>query len=102
MNTNTNKTAFIPTRDDLIGFISDGEKEIWGFRPRVVWAEMSYEELDAWGRKLSAQLTAHRREETIRNRIQRKIRHAAHVMWVAKKQSYFTPHTFTIGQVVGV
>jgi len=101
-NTNNTKTAFIPTRDQLIGFISDGEKEIWGFRPRANWSQLSYEELDQWGRELSAQLTRHRKEAAIRRRQLRKIRKAEHKMWVAKKRSYFTPTKFTIEIVVNL
>lgn len=99
MNNNTN-TTFVPTRDQLIGFISDGEKEIWGRRPRPIWSELSYEQLDQWGRELSAQLTRHRKEEAVRRRQLRKIRKAEHRMWVAKKRSYFTPTNFTISIVV--
>ncbi len=101
-NTNNTKTAFVPTRDQLIGFISDGEKEIWGFRPRPVWSELSYEQLDQWGRELSAQLTRHRKEQTVRRRQLRKIRKAAHRMWVAKKATYFTPVEWNIGILVNI
>ncbi len=95
-------TPFVPTRDQLIGFISDGEKEIWGFRPRPVWSELSYQQLDQWGRELSAQLTRHRKEQTVRRRQLRKIRKAAHRMWVAKKATYFTPIEWNIGQLVSI
>jgi len=97
-----NATPFVPTRDQLVGFISDGEKEIWGFRPRPVWDDLSYDELDRWGRELSAQLTRHRKEQTVRRRQLRKIRKAAHKMWVEKKASYFSPTSWTIGQMVAI
>ena len=91
---------FIPTRDDLIGYISDTYKEINGFRPRPIWSEISYEELDKWGRELSAEVAVYRKERVIRDRIARNLRRANHRAWVDKKRTYFTPKTFTVGDVV--
>ena len=90
---------FVPSRDDLIGYISDSHKEIHGFRPRPIWSEISYEELDKWGRSLAAELVIYRKQRVIRDRIARKLRRANHRAWVEKKQSYFTPKTFTVGDV---
>ena len=69
---------FTPTRDDLIGYISDTYKEINGFRPRPIWSEISYEELDKWGRELSAEVAVYRKERVIRDRIARNLRRANH------------------------
>ena len=91
---------FVPTRDDLIGFISDTYKEINGFRPRPNWSELTYNQLDQWGQRLSAEVTAYRKQEVIRNRIARGLRRAQQRAWVEKKRGYFTPATFTIGNVV--
>ena len=91
---------FIPTRDDLIGYISDTYKEINGFRPRPIWSEISYEELDKWGRELSSEVAVYRKERVIRDRSARNLRRANHRVWVEKKRSYFTPKTFTVGDVV--
>lgn len=91
---------FVPTRDDLIGYISDTYKEINGFRPRPIWSEISYEELDKWGRELAAEVVTYRKQEAIRNRIARGLRRAQHRAWVEKKRSYFTPKTTTVGDVV--
>ena len=91
---------FVPSRDDLIGYISDTYKEINGFRPRPIWSEISYEELDKWGRELSAEVVTYRKQEVIRNRISRNLRRAQHRAWVEKKRSYFTPKTTTVGDVV--
>ena len=91
---------FVPTRDDLIGFISDTYKEINGFRPRPVWSELTYNQLDQWGQRLSAEVTAYRNQEVIRNRIARGLRRAQQRAWVEKKRGYFTPATFTLGNVV--
>ena len=91
---------FTPTRDDLIGYISDTYKEINGFRPRPIWSEISYEELDKWGRELAAEVVTYRKQEAIRNRISRNLRRAQHRAWVEKKRSYFTPKTTTVGDVV--
>ena len=99
---NADRIPFVPTRDDLIGFISDGEKEIWGFRPRVNWSEISYEELDKWGRKLSAELTAHRKQSVIRDRIERKLRTAEQKLWTEKKRGYFKPVSWSIGDLVAL
>jgi hypothetical protein len=94
------QVPFVPTRDDLIGFISDTYKEINGFRPRPVWSEISYEELDKWGRELSAEVMKYRKDEVKRNRIARNLRRAQQKAWVEKKRSYFTPVSFTIGQLI--
>ena len=99
---NADSVPFIPTRDDLIGFISDTYKEINGFRPRPNWSELSYEQLDKWGRELSAEVVAYRKQEAIRNRIARNLRRAQLRAWVEKKKGYFTPTTFTIGSIVTV
>ena len=97
---NVDSVPFIPTRDDLIGFISDTYKEINGFRPRPNWSELTYNQLDQWGQRLSAEVTAYRKQEVIRNRIARGLRRAQQRAWVDKKRGYFTPATFTLGNVV--
>lgn len=99
---NNNMTPFVPTRDDLIGFISDTYKEINGFRPRPNWADLSYEQLDMWGRELAAEVVAYRKQEAIRNRIARNLRRAQLQTWVEKKKGYFPSITFTIGSIVTV
>lgn len=99
---NDNMTPFVPTRDDLIGFISDTYKEINGFRPRYAWSSFTYEELDQWGRKLSDEVRTHRKEEARRQRIQRKLRRVRHLLWVEKKRTYFNPTSFTVGMVAGL
>jgi hypothetical protein len=91
---------FVPTRDDLIGYISDTYKEINGFRPRPVWSELTYNQLDQWGRQLAAEAVTHRKQEVIRNRIARGLRRAQQRAWVEKKRGYFTPSTFTLGNLV--
>ena len=91
---------FVPTRDDLIGFISDTYKEINGFRPRPVWSELTYNQLDQWGRELSVQVFNYRKEQVVRNRIARGLRRAEQRAWVEKKRGYFTPVTFTLGNIV--
>ncbi len=97
---NVDSVPFIPTRDDLIGFISDTYKEINGFRPRPNWSELTYNQLDQWGQRLSAEVTAYRKQEVIRNRIARGLRRAQQRAWVEKKRGYFTPATFTLGNIV--
>ena len=91
---------FVPTRDDLIGFISDTYKEINGFRPRPVWSDISYEELDKWGRKLTAEVVKYRKESAKRERIMRNLRRAQQRAWVEKKRSYFTPVSITLGDIL--
>jgi hypothetical protein len=97
---NVDSVPFVPTRDDLIGFISDTYKEINGFRPRPNWSELTYNQLDQWGQRLSAEVTAYRKQEVIRNRIARGLRRAQQRAWVDKKRGYFTPATFTLGNIV--
>ncbi len=97
---NVDSVPFVPTRDDLIGFISDTYKEINGFRPRPNWSELTYNQLDQWGQRLSAEVTAYRKQEVIRNRIARGLRRAQQRAWVEKKRGYFTPPTFTLGNIV--
>jgi len=96
----SDSVPFVPTRDDLIGFISDTYKEINGFRPRPNWSELTYNQLDQWGQRLSAEVTAYRKQEVIRNRIARGLRRAQQRAWVEKKRGYFTPATFTLGNIV--
>jgi hypothetical protein len=91
---------FVPTRDDLIGYISDTHKEINGFRPRPNWSELSYEQLDKWGRQLGVDVVTYRKQEVVRNRISRNLRRAQQRAWVIKKKSYFTSGSFTVGDVV--
>lgn len=97
---NDTVTPFVPTRDDLIGYISDTYKEINGFRPRPNWSALTYEELDKWGRELSAEATLHRKQEVQRARLSRKLRRARQRAWVQKKRTYFTPTTFTLGMLM--
>jgi len=96
----SDSVPFVPTRDDLIGFISDTYKEINGFRPRPNWSELTYNQLDQWGQRLSAEVTAYRKQEVIRNRIARGLRRAQQRAWVEKKRGYFTPARFTLGNIV--
>jgi hypothetical protein len=91
---------FVPTRDDLIGYISDTHKEINGMRPRPDWSELSYEQLDKWGRSLATEAVTYRKQEVVRNRISRNLRRAQQRAWVIKKKSYFTSGSFTVGDVV--
>ena len=91
---------FVPTRDDLIGFISDTYKEINGFRPRPNWSELTYNQLDQWGQQLSAEVVVYRKQEVVRNRIARGLRRAQQRAWVEKKRGYFTPEPITLGNVV--
>ena len=97
---NVDSIPFIPTRDDLIGFISDTYKEINGFRPRPNWSELTYNQLDQWGQQLSAEVVAYRKQEVVRNRIARGLRRAQQRAWVEKKRCYFTPEPITLGNVV--
>jgi hypothetical protein len=97
---NVDSVPFIPTRDDLIGYISDTYKEINGFRPRPTRSELTYNQLDQWGRQLAAEAVTHRKQEVIRNRIARGLRRAQQRAWVEKKRGYFTPSTFTLGNLV--
>jgi len=97
---NADSVPFVPTRDDLIGFISDTYKEINGFRPRPVWDTLTYQELDRWGRQLSAEVTVYRKQQVVRNRIARGLRRAQQRAWLEKKRGYFTPSKFTLGNLV--
>ena len=94
------QVPFVPTRDDLIGYISDTHKEINGFRPRPNWSELSYEQLDKWGRELAAEVVEYRKESAKRERIMRNLRRAQQRAWVEKKRSYFTPVSITLGDIL--
>ena len=91
---------FVPSRDELIGYISDTHKEMHGMRPRPDWSELSYEQLDKWGRQLGVDVVTYRKQEVVRNRISRNLRRAQQRAWVIKKKSYFTSGSFTVGDVV--
>lgn len=84
-------TPFVPTRDDLIGFISDTYKEINGFRPRGDWSKLTYDQLDKWGRDLATEVNQHRKEEVLRRRLDKKRRRAAHRAWIEKKAEILRP-----------
>jgi len=99
---NADSAPFIPTRDDLIGFISDTYKEINGFRPRPVWSELTYNQLDQWGRELSAEVITYRKQSAIRERIARKLRSVRQKLWVEKKRTYFAPANWSIGDLVKI
>ena len=94
------QVPFVPTRDDLIGYISDTHKEINGFRPRPNWSELTYEQLDKWGRELAAKVVEYRKETAKRERIIRNLRRAQQRAWVEKKRSYFTPVSITLGDIL--
>jgi hypothetical protein len=96
----SDSVPFVPTRDDLIGYISDTYKEIHGLRPRPVWDTLTYNQLDQWGRTLAALVVSYRKQQVIRIRIDRGLRRAQQRAWVEKKRSYFTPAKFTVGNVV--
>ena len=74
---------------DLISYISDAHKEIWGVRPRPDWDQISTAELQAWADKLSAEIAASIEE---RNRERRE--------WTAKRAGYFTPPQWSLGDLV--
>lgn len=99
---NADSVSFTPTRDQLIGFISDTHKEINGFRPHPVWSELTYAQLDQWGRDLSAEVITYRKQSAIRERIERKLRSVRQKVWVEKKRSYFTPANWAIGDLVSI
>lgn len=94
------QVPFVPTRDDLIGYISDTHKEIAGFRPRPNWSELTYEQLDKWGRELAAEVVEYRKESAKRERIIRNLRRAQQRAWAEKKRSYFTPVSITLGDIL--
>ena len=98
---NTNVVLF-PTRDQLINFISDTYKEIKGFRPRPVWSDLTYSQLDQWGRELGAEVITYRKQSAIRSRIERKLRSVRQKVWVEKKRGYFTPVKWSIGDLVSI
>jgi hypothetical protein len=94
------QVPFVPTRDDLVGYISDTHKEINGFRPRPNWSELTYEQLDVWGRELAAEVVENRKEAAKRERIIRNLHRAQQRAWVEKKRSYFTPVSITLGDIL--
>ena len=76
-------------RADWISYISDAHKDLWGFRPRPDWDQISTAELQAWADKLSAQIAASIEE---RNRERRE--------WTQKRAGYFAAPPLTIGDLV--
>ena len=76
-------------RSDLVSYISDAHKELWGFRPRPDWDQIPTGELQAWAGKLSAQIAASIEE---RNRERRE--------WTAKRAGYFTAPQWSLGDLV--
>lgn len=84
-------------RDDLIGFISDTYKEIYGMRPRPIWREISDIQLKIWADDLTQAAKREREENVKRERIARKLRHAEQKAWEEKKKTYFFPVKFNFG-----
>ena len=76
-------------RADWISYISDAHKDLWGFRPRPDWDEISTLELQAWADKLSAEIAASIEK---RNRERRE--------WTQKRAGYFTAPGWSIGDLV--
>ena len=76
-------------RSDLISYISDLHKEVWGVRPRPDWDQISTAELQAWAGRLSAEIAASLVE---RDRERRE--------WSVKRAGYFTAPRWSIGDLV--
>lgn len=74
---------------DLISYISDAHKELYGFRPRPDWDEITTAALLVWADRLSAEIAASIVE---RDRERRE--------WSAKRAGYFTAPQWSIGDLV--
>ena len=76
-------------RSDLISYISDSHKEVWGVRPRGDCYEIPTGALRIWADRLSAEIAASIIE---RDRERRE--------WTAKRAGYFAAPPLTIGDLV--
>ena len=76
-------------RSDVISYISDAHKDLWGFRPRPDWDEIATPELLVWADRLSAEIAASIEK---RNRDRRE--------WTQKRAGYFTAPGWSIGDLV--
>ena len=74
---------------DLISYISDAHKELWGVRPRGDCFDIPTGALQIWADRLSAEIAASIEE---RNRERRE--------WSAKRAGYFATPPLTIGDLV--
>ena len=81
----------------------DFHKSVYGFRPDYRHLKsLSVKELETLRDTISRDWAVIRREDALRNRIERKLRHARHVVWVAKKTVLLSHRSgFTIGELVG-
>ena len=97
---NSEMTPFVPSRDDLICFISDTYKEINGFRPYCHWPFLTYQRLDEWGKQLSAEVIQHRKAKVLRQRLERNKRRAAQRAWLSRKAEILKPKPLFNGIVI--
>lgn len=83
--------------------IYDLHKTVYGFRPNYARLKsLSIKELKEELESLERAAETERKNRAYRERINRKIRHAQHVMWVEKKKSLLSPRSgFTIGELTG-
>jgi hypothetical protein len=76
-------------RSELISYISDAHKELWGVRPHGDRYEIPTGALRIWADRLSAEIAASIEE---RDRERRE--------WVEKRAGYFAAPPLTIGDLV--
>lgn len=83
--------------------IYDLHKSVYGFRPNYAHLKsLTVKELETELESLNRAWKIERKDRAIRERIGRKIRHARHVVWVAKKKALLSHRSgFTIGELIG-
>ena len=90
-------------RYNLMMEVYDFHKTVYGFKPSYAHLKsLTTKELEEELESLNRAWKVERKDRAIRERIERKIRHAQHVVWVAKKKALLSHRSgFTIGELIG-
>lgn len=91
------------TRYNLSMEVYDLHKAVFGFRPNYAHLKsLTVKELEAELSFLNRAWETERKDRAVRERIERKLRHARQVVWVAKKKELLSHRSgFTIGELIG-
>jgi hypothetical protein len=88
---------------NLANEVYDLHKSVYGFRPNYGHLKsLTVKELEEELESLNRAWKIERKDRAVRERINRKLRHAQQVAWLAKKKEILSHRSgFTIGELVG-
>jgi hypothetical protein len=90
-------------RYNLMMEVYDFHKTVYGFKPSYAHLKsLTTKELEEELESLNRAWKVERKNRAIQERIERKLRHARHVVWVNKKKELLSHRSgFTIGELIG-